>query len=96
MALMDYKINRVIRNGSTTVVNLRYHVGAIATEDEAPGAGLDDVAVTRYRRTSASGTETITKSGTVADADLLEDLNTALATKASSLGHTPIDEQTNE
>ena len=81
---------------STTVVNLRYYVGAITTEDEPNPDGDGNVAVTRYRRTSTSGTETITKSGTVAHADLLEDLNTALATKASSLGHTPIDEQTNE
>jgi len=101
MALMDYKISSVIRNGSTTVVNLRYYVGAITTEDEMSTSNTDgtangDVAVTRYRRTSTSGTETVTKSGTIADADLVEDLNTALATKAAAEGHTPIEEQTNE
>ena len=95
MALMDYKITNINRNGSRTVVNMRYYVGAITTENEK-NIGGDDVAGTRYRRTSASGTETITRPGTVADADLLAGLNTALATKASSLGHTPIDEQTNE
>ena len=95
MARMDYKITSINRNGSRTVVNMRYYVGDITTANEK-NMGGDDVSVTRYRRTSASGTETITKSGTVADADLIADLNTALATKASSLGHTPIDEQTNE
>ena len=34
MALMDYKITSMVQNGSTTVVNLRYYVGAITTEDE--------------------------------------------------------------
>ena len=86
----------MVQNGSTTVVNLRYDVGAITTEDEYDPQEDEDVAVTRYRRTSTSGTETVTKSGTVAHDDLLEDLNTALATKASSLGHTPVEEQTNE
>ena len=95
MARMDYKITSINRNGSRTVVNMRYYVGDITTVNEK-NMGGDDVSVTRYRRTSASGTETITRSGTVADADLIADLNTALATKASSLGHTPIDEQTNE
>ena len=84
------------QNGSTTVVNLRYYVGAITTEDEYDLDSDANVAVTRYRRTATSGTETITKSGTVAHDDLLEDLNTALATKAAAEGHTPIDEQTNE
>ena len=96
MALMDYKISSMVQNGSTTVVNLRYYVGAITTEGEYDFVSDADVAVTRYRRTATSGTETITKSGTVAHEDLLEDLNTALATKAAAEGHTPIDEQTNE
>jgi hypothetical protein len=99
MALMDYKISSMVQNGSTTVVNLRYYVGAITTEDEYDFDSDANVAVTRYRRTghaSVSGAETMTKSGTVELADFIEDLNTALASKAAAAGHTPIDEQTND
>jgi hypothetical protein len=96
---MDYKINRIVQNGSTTVVHLRYYVGAITTEDEYDPQEGEDVAVTRYRRTghaSVSGTESLTKHGDVELSAFVEDLNDLLATKAAASGHTPIAEQTNE
>jgi|TARA_R110000744_G_scaffold29982_1_gene71204 hypothetical protein len=105
MALISYSINSIVCNGSTTVVAMTYHTGAISEANELTGTngeivdGLyvgNAIAVTRYRRTETVGTETITKSGTHSHDEMLEDLNTALATKASALGHTPIDEQTNE
>jgi len=96
MALISYSINRIVCNGSTTVVAMTYHTGAISAEDEKNPMTGDISSITRYRRTETVGTETITKSGTHSHDEMLEDLNTALATKASALGHTPIDEQTNE
>ena len=83
------------QDGSTTVVNLRYYVGAIATQNQPNHDGVH-VAVTRYRATSTVGTETITRSGTLSHDDLVPYMNTALATKATELGHTPLEEQTNE
>ena len=83
-------------NGSTTVANLRYYTGAVTTEnDPDPDRPGSTVAVTRYRRTAIVGTETVTKSGTHDHDAMLSDLNTALATKATELGHTPLEGQTN-
>ena len=95
MALISYQITSMLQDGSNTVVNLRYYVGAITTEDELLLSGSTG-AVTRYRRTAMVDTATITKAGTHSHAEMVSDLNTALATKATELGHTPIDEQTNE
>ena len=104
MALISYQITSMVQDGSNTVVNLRYYVGAITTEDELFLSDTNDSpksqngvtrAVTRYRRTSVVDTATITKSGTHSQNAMVSDLNTALATKATELGHTPIDEQTN-
>ena len=90
MAIISYKITSKTQDGSTTVVNLRYYIGAVTTETEA------GVAVTRYRRTATVATETITRSGTLSHDDLVPHMNTALATKATELGHTPLEGQTNE
>ena len=95
MAIISYKITSMTQDGSSTVVNLRYYVGAIATENQPNQDGVN-VAVTRYRATSTVGTETITRSGTLSHDDLVPYMNTALATKATELGHTPLEEQTNE
>ena len=95
MAIISYKITSMTQDGSSTVVNLRYYVGAIATENQPNRDGVN-VAVTRYRATSTVGTETITRSGTLSHDDLVPYMNTALATKATELGHTPLEEQTNE
>ena len=95
MAIISYKITSMTQDGSTTVVNLRYYVGAIATQNQPNHDGVN-VAVTRYRATSTVGTETITRSGTLSHDDLVPYMNTALATKATELGHTPLEEQTNE
>ena len=83
------------QDGSSTVVNLRYYVGAIATENQPNHDGVN-VAVTRYRATSTVGTETLTRAGTLSHDDLVPSMNAALATKATELGHTPLEEQTNE
>ena len=95
MAIISYKITSMTQDGSSTVVNLRYYVGAIATENQPNHDGVN-VAVTRYRATSTVGTETITRSGTLSHDDLVPSMNAALATKATELGHTPLEEQTNE
>ena len=95
MALISYHITSMVQDGSNTVVNLRYDIGAITTEDDLLESGSIG-AVTRYRRTAIVDTATITKSGTHSHDAMVSDLNTALATKATELGHTPIDEQTNE
>ena len=85
------------QDGSTTVVNLRYYIGAVTTENEEDPNQVDaSVAVTRYRRTATVATETITRSGTLSHDDLVPSMNTALATKATELGHTPLEGQTNE
>ena len=83
------------QDGSTTVVNLRYYIGAVTTENQINENDVT-VAVTRYRRTATVATETITRSGTLSHDDLVPSMNTALATKATELGHTPLAEQTNE
>ena len=85
----------MVQDGSNTVVNVRYCVGAITTEDELLLSGSTG-AVTRYRRTAVVDIATITKSGTHSHDAMVSDLNTALAAKATELGHTPIDEQINE
>ena len=95
MAIISYKITSMTQDGSSTVVNLRYYVGAIATENQPNHDGVN-VAVTRYRATSTVGTETLTRSGTLSHDDLVPSMNAALATKATELGHTPLEEQTNE
>ena len=95
MAIISYKITSMTQDGSSTVVNLRYYVGAIATENQPNHDGVN-VAVTRYRVTSTVGTETHTRSGTLSHDDLVPHMNTALATKATELGHTPLEGQTNE
>ena len=83
------------QDGSTTVVNLRYYIGAVTTENEINNNNAT-VAVTRYRRTATVATEIITRSGTLSHDDLVSGMNTALATKATELGHTPLEGQTNE
>ena len=100
MALMEYKINQVIRDGSTTKAFFTFHTGAISTENQtpAPPPVPDDVteSVTKYRRTATVSTGTLEKNGTLTHEQMVPFLNTELATRASALGHTPIDEQTNE
>jgi hypothetical protein len=98
---MEYKINHVTRDGSTTKAFLTFYTGAISTENEVPAAPPpvpDDVteSVTRYRRTATVSTGTLEKDGTLTHEQMVPFLNTELATRASALGHTPIDEQTNE
>jgi len=96
MAILSYHITSMTSNGTTTVANLRYYTGAVTTENEQdPNQPRSTVAVTRYRRTATVGTETVTKSGTHDHDAMLSDLNTALATKATELGHTPLEGQTN-
>jgi len=100
MALMEYKINHVTRDGSTTKAFLTFHTGAISTENQTPAPPPVDPAVTesvtRYRRTATVSTGTLEKDGTLTDDQMIPFLNTELATRASALGHTPIEEQTNE
>ena len=93
MAQMDYQINNFVQNGTTTVASVTYHTGATAAATEE-FMGVQ-TRVTRYRRSARVATDTITKTGTLSYAQLVPFLNTALATRASALGHTPISEQTN-
>jgi len=111
MAIIRYDLVSMNQDGTTTVANVRYNIGAVTTENEINENGVT-VAVTRFRRTSTVGTETITKTGTaginivdggeivasgVPSLDVMRaDLNTALAAKATELGHTPLEGQTNE
>ena len=106
-----YALVSMNQNGTTTVANVRYSIGAVTAENEINESG-STVSVTRYRGTAIVGTETITKTGTaginimqdgeivasgVPSIDVMRsDLNTALAAKATELGHTPIEGQTNE
>ena len=97
MAIISYQITSMTQDGSTTVVNLRYYIGEVTTENQEDPNQLDGtVAVTRYRRTATVGTETITRSGTLSHDNLVPHMNAALATKATELGHTPLEGQTNE
>ena len=101
MAIISYQITSMTQDGSTTVVNLRYYIGAVTTENQEDpnqldGRDINTVAVTRYRRTATVATETITRSGTLSHDDLVPHMNAALATKATELGHTPLEGQTNE
>ena len=95
MALISYKLNRVIRNGSTTKVFLTFHIGEITTELEEVLPNTEE-SVTRYRRTGTVSTGTLKKNGTLTDEQMAPFLNAELATRAAVLGHTPIEEQTNE
>ena len=98
MALMEYKINHVTRDGSTTKAFLTFYTGAISTANEvpAPPPVPDDVteSVTKYRRTATVSTGTLEKNGTLTHKQMVRFLNAELATRAAALGHTPIDEQT--
>ena len=100
MALIEYKINHVLRDGSTTKAFLTFHTGAVSTANEVPAPPPVDpdvtTSVTRYRRTATVSTGTLEKDGTLTHEQMVPFLNTELATRASALGHTPIDEQTNE
>jgi hypothetical protein len=97
---MEYKINHVTRDGSTTKAFLTFYTGAVSTANQtpAPPPVPDDVteSVTKYRRTATVSTGTLEKDGTLTHEQMVPFLNTELATRASALGHTPIDEQTNE
>ena len=103
---MEYKINHVTRNGSTTKAFLTFYTGAVSAANEVPDPPPIDPdvteSVTRYRRTALGyptgtvSTGTLEKNGTLTDEQMVPFLNTELATRASALGHTPIDEQTNE
>jgi hypothetical protein len=95
MSLMEYKFNRVIRNGSTTKAFLTFHIGEITTELEEVLPNTEE-SVTRYRRTATVSTGTLKKNGTLTDEQMAPFLNAELATRAAVLGHTPIEEQTNE
>ena len=96
MALMDYNISRLTWDGSTTVAVIYLSIGGVTTEDEAIIPEGNIGAVTRYRRTVLDSTVTVEKSGTLSEAEMIPFLNTELATRAAVLGHTPIEEQTNE
>ena len=97
---MEYKINHVTRGGSTTKAFLTFYTGAVSAANEVPDPPPIDPdvteSVTRYRRTATVSTGTLEKDGTLTDEQMVPFLNTELATRASALGHTPIDEQTNE
>ena len=96
MALMEYTISRLTQDGSTTVAVIRMHIGGTTAESELVLPEGNTASVTRYRRTAQDSTVTVEKSGTLSEAQMIPFLNTELATRASALGHTPIEEQTNE
>ena len=106
MALISYKLNRIAKTRSATRAFFTLLTGEITTvteqrvpttEEELEGAtDLIDVSTERYLGSTRVATGRLVRKGLLTDAELLPLLNAELAIRAADLGHTPIDEQTNE
>lgn len=93
--MVDYKINDIRRDGTTTTVNITVYRGTISTQDEIiPGTIPPTIGpVTRYRRNIKVGTFERTLDRDVTEEQVRARLNEFLATRAALLGETVITEQ---
>ena len=95
MSRCDYKISTIVDDGgSNVVITYTVHVGDITTEAErhmkANGDGSEEIAVTRYRRTSILQSAIAV---TLPKATYLADLKTILNDNFVTGSRTAIDEQ---
>ena len=93
--MIDYKINDIRRDGTTTTVNITVYRGAESTQDEfIPGTVPPTIGpVTRYRRNTKVGTFERTLERDVTEEQVRARLNEFLATRAAQLAEEVIPEQ---